>query len=278
VAIFLGLAAGLIYGAADFVGGLATKRAPLLTVVLLSQAFGAVLLAAALPLVAPAPVVASDVARGVGAGLAGALGVTWLYRGLARGRMSVVAPISAVVGALVPLVFGLLSGERPGLPALAGVALALGAVALVTSSGGGEGRRGASGAWDGATAGLGFGFFFILLAGARAGAGLWPIAGARLSSLALMGAVILIGRRWSAPPRGVTPAIATAGCLDVVSNVLYLLATRRGLLSLVAVVTSLYPVSTVVLARVVLKERSTPPQLIGVLCAVVGVALIARGG
>jgi drug/metabolite transporter (DMT)-like permease len=277
VAILLGLAAGLIYGAADFVGGLATKRAPLLTVVLLSQAFGAVLLVAALPLMAPAPVVASDVAWGTGAGVAGTVGVTWLYRGLARGRMSVVAPISAVVGALVPLVYGLASGERPGPPALAGAALALGAVALVTSSSGAEGERGASGATDGAAAGLGFGFFFILLANTRAEAGLWPIAGARLSSLAAMGALIVIGRRWSAPSRSVVPAIAGAGCLDVVSNVLYLLATRRGLLSLVAVVTSLYPVSTVALARVVLKERSTPPQSIGVVCAVVGVALIARG-
>jgi drug/metabolite transporter (DMT)-like permease len=276
MAIFLGLAAGLLYGAADFVGGLATKRAPLLAVVLLSQAFGAVLLAAALPVVAPAPMVASDFAWGTGAGVAGTVGVTWLYRGLARGRMSVVAPISAVVGALVPLVYGLLSGERPGPPALAGAALALGAVALVTSPSGGEAERGASGATDGAAAGLGFGFFFIFLANTRAEAGLWPIAGARLSSLVVMGALIAIGRRWSPPPRGVIPAIAGAGCLDVVSNVLYLLATRRGLLSLVAVVTSLYPVSTVALARAFLKERSTPPQSIGVICAVVGVALIAR--
>jgi drug/metabolite transporter (DMT)-like permease len=277
MAIWLGLAAGLIYGAADFVGGLAAKRAPLLPVVLLSQVFGAVLLVVALPLVTPATPDASDVAWGAGAGVAGALGVTWLYRGLARGRMSVVAPVAAVVGALVPLLFGLLSGERPGIVALAGAAIALASVALVSSSGGAAVTRATSGMWDGAAAGLGFGFFFISLANTAADAGLWPIAGARVSSLGLIGAVVLLGRRWSPPSRNVFPAIAAAGVLDVVSNVLYLLATRRGLLSLVAVVTSLYPASTVALARVLLKERVTSVQLTGVAGAVAGVALIAGG-
>jgi drug/metabolite transporter (DMT)-like permease len=280
VAILLGLAAGLIYGTADFIGGLATKRAPLLTVVLLSQVFGAGVLLLILPLVAPVPMLGSDVAWGASAGVAGALGVAWLYRGLARGRMSVVAPTSAVIGALIPLFFGLLSGERPGLLALTGAAVALASVVLVSSSSSdqpGSATRRASGALDGAIAGLGFGFFFIFLANTSANAGLWPIAGARVSSMGVIAAVVVVGRRWRPPPSGVVPGIAAAGTLDVVSNVLYLVATRSGLLSLVAVVTSLYPASTVALARLVLKERVTNLQLTGVAGAIAGVALIAGG-
>jgi drug/metabolite transporter (DMT)-like permease len=178
-------------------------------------------------------------------------------------------------------VFGLTAGERPGVLALVGVAVALLAIALVSASAGapdpGTGVVRGSGLPQAVLAGAGFGAFFICLEAAGASAGLWPLVGARVSSLSLAGLLLIVTGSPLRPAAGTARALAAAGALDVSANVLYLLAARRGLLSLVAVLTSMYPASTVVLARMVLRERLTPARVAGLGTALVGVALIALG-
>lgn len=286
MAALLGLAAAVTYGAADFVGGFVSRRTAVITVVLLSQAAGSVILALVFPAFDNGPVDATAVWWGAASGVAGSIGVCVLYRALAHGRMSVVAPTTAVIAAAIPVVFGLATGERPSATSLAGVAVALGAVALVSLSGE-PGRveaaehRGAaalaSGALPAIGAGLAFATFFILLKRADPGSGLWPLAGSRMSSLIVVGAAAAVTRTSLRPAPGTGRGIAAAGVLDVIANVFYLLATRLGLLSLVVVLTSLYPVSTVVLARLVLRERLGLPRLAGLAAAAVGIALIALG-
>jgi drug/metabolite transporter (DMT)-like permease len=278
--IVLGLGAALTYGAADFVGGFVTRRAHVLAVVLGSQLVGAVALAAVMPALVGEPATGRALAWGAASGLAGAIGVVFLYRGLAGGRMSVVAPVTAVVAATLPVIFGLVVGERPPGVALAGVAVALVAIGLISRPGPSD-RRDAAGSDSGVglalVAGVGFAAFFILLERAGPAAGLWPLVGARASSILLTGALALLT---SAPLRsatGMARPIAVVGLLDAAANVLYLLATQRGLLSLVAVLTSMYPATTVLLARFLLGERLTRLRAAGLGVAATAVALMAAG-
>lgn len=282
MAIVLGLAAALTYGAADFVGGLASRKAPLLSVVLLSQVAGTALLLAALPFFLDPGPTAPALGWGAASGAAGATGVLFLYKGLAAGSMSVVAPITAVEAAGVPVLWGLATGERPAPIAIAGVVVALVAVVLVS----GYEPLGAAtapktpllrrpGVADALRAGAAFGFFFILLANTGDEAGLWPLVGARAMSLSLLIALVLSRRHRLSPTPGARSAIVGAGVLDVAANLLYLLSTREGLLSIVAVLTSLYPASTVLLARVFLGETIGRVQIAGLAAAVAGVVMMA---
>ncbi|MFG2075835.1 EamA family transporter [Nonomuraea maritima] len=272
--VILATACAIVYGTADFFGGLATRRSRVLSVVVLSQIAGLVLVAGLLPLL-PGTYDAGAMGWGLAAGLSGAAGLVLFYRGLATGVMSVVAPTTAVTSAVLPVVFGLATGDRPGFWALTGVVLALGSVLLVSQEGGGAGRATTSSVLTSLAAGAGFGGFFILLSMAPHEAGLWPLLGARLSSVSAVALLALATRRTLRPGSGSLYVIVAAGVLDMVANVLYLLAQRDGLLSLVAVLVSLYPASTLLLARQVLGERLRAVQLTGVGCALVAVALIA---
>lgn len=293
MALVLGLAAALVYGAADFTGGLATRRTHALAVVVLSQVAGLGVLLVALPFIADGAPAGGDLARGAVAGIGGGAGVALLYRGLAVGRMSVVAPITAVGAAALPLLWGLLAGERPSSWALAGVVLALLAVVLVSAAPGAQpgdvaaagpgaggivrsGRALGPGVGEAVLAGVGFGVFFVVLEGTSADAGLWPLLGARTSIL-VAGAAALATRTPLRAAPGQRGRIALAGVLDMGANVLYLLASRQGLLSLVAVTVSLYPATTVLLARFVLGERLGTAQRSGLALAAAGVGLIALG-
>jgi drug/metabolite transporter (DMT)-like permease len=282
MAIALGLMAALVYGGADFLGGLASKRTPAFTVVLLSQLCGFVVLLAALPLVGVGEPLPRDLATGAAAGLFGGGGVALLYRSLAVGTMSVIAPITAVGASALPVMFGLLTGERPGPIALLGVGVAVVAVVLVSATPGGadtpaaSSRRLSPGIPQAVASGLAFGVFFILLDATSADAGLWPLVGARSSILVV--AVIALATRTSLRPNpGSMGRIVGSGVLDMAANVLYVLATRQGLLSVVAVLVSLYPATTVLLARVVLGERLHRMQIAGLGAVAMGVALIALG-
>ncbi len=285
MAILLGLAAAITYGAADFLGGYMTRRTNALTVVFIGQLLGTGLLVVALPFFLEGVPEAEWLLWGVAAGFAGGGGVIFLFRGLARGRMSLIAPVTGVEAAVLPMLYGLLNGERPSGLALAGVVIALIAITLVSLSHETEPvdptdvgrRRLPPGLVDGLIAGFGFSLFFIFLSQTGDEAGLWPLVGGRSASLVLVGGLALITRQTVKPPQGTLPGIAGSGFLDVGANLFYLLATRKGLLSIVAVLTSLYPAATVVLARIVLEERMTPVQLVGLAFAGGGVALIALG-
>lgn len=285
MAVLLGLLVAAAYGSGDFFGGLSAKKASVSAVVVLSQAMGLPLLAV-LVLLAGGEATTRVLLLGAAAGAVGGIGLTCLYRGLAIGRMSVVAPITAVGAAVVPLAWGLLQGERPGPAALVGVVVAIVAVGLVSRTG--------DDAIDGSDvpepsaarpylllaviAGTAFGGVFVLLAETGADAGFWPLVAGRLASITLLLIVGLATRQSFAPgTRLALLPMAAAGNLDMAANAIYLLAARRGLLALVAVLSSLYPVSTVLLARLALKEELLRVQVVGLGLAATGVALIASG-
>jgi drug/metabolite transporter (DMT)-like permease len=287
MAVLLGLLAGISYGTADFFGGMATKRNPMVRVVLVSQVAGFAPYLVALPFLPEGRFTAGAWVWGGLSGLAGAVGVGFLYLGLARGRMSVVAPTTAVVFAVVPVAFGLATGERPTALQLSGIAVALPAVALVsispeagvprTAAGTAVARMVKAGVPLAVASGLGIAAFAILLARSGEGTGPWPLVAARIVSVTVFLTAALASRTGVRPAAGSLPAIVAAGVLDVTANLLYLLATRKGLLSIAVVLTALYPAATVVLARFVLGERLSLVQLVGLVLALVGVAAIAAG-
>lgn len=275
MAIGLALFAALVYGAADFFGGLASRKTPAVAVVVLSQLAGFVILAIAW-FALPGRFYWSDVGFGVAAGFGGAVGIAALYAALAAGRMGVVSPITAVVGASVPVVVGLALHERPSGVALAGVALAFVAVALVSANG--ETKRislSEPGVRPALLSGIAIGVLYVFLARAHHDAGIALLVTTRVTSIALLVSYAFARRESLRPAPGTLPTILLAGALDMLANVLYFAATRYGLLSIVAVLTSLYPASTVFLARIVLGERLRRAQWIGVAVAIGGVALIA---
>ncbi|MEV5740523.1 DMT family transporter [Microbispora rosea] len=274
-AVALATACAVIFGTADFFGGLATRRSKVLAVVVLSQLGGLLLVAALLPVLPGHPSTAA-LAWGMASGVAGAFGIVLFYRGLATGMMSVIAPTTATTAMAVPVVFGLLTGDRPSALALVGVALGLFAVLLVSR----EPNGGANGPKAGPilaalVSGAGFGGFFVLLKLAPADSGTWPLLGARIASITLVALLALATRRSLRPVPGSLRVTIAAGVLDMAANVLYLFAAQRGMLTLVAVLVSLYPASTLLLARYVLGERLSPVQITGVGFALGAIALIA---
>jgi drug/metabolite transporter (DMT)-like permease len=277
--IILALAAALIYGAADFFGGLAAKRAVVWAVVFVSGAVGLATALIAVPLLGAGPPPPRDLAIGAAVGLVGLLGIAALYRGLAIARMSVVAPITAVVAAGMPIAYGVLRGERPSLGALVGIVLALGAVALVSRSSdedvAGDPEPQRAGLLLACLSGIGFGLVYVLLAASSRGA--WPLVASRSIFLVVTGLIVLWLRAPLLRPSGMLRLAALSGVLDMGANVLYLLALRYTLISIAAVIASLYPASTVMLARIVLHERLHRVQWVGVACAFAGVVLMARG-
>ncbi len=266
------------YGAADFLGGLATKRFATYSVLVFSQLTGLLVVLLALPLLPHATPTPSDFLWGAASGLSGGIGVALLYRGLAIGVMSVVAPVTAVCAVVIPLAVGAALGERPAGLALAGVLLALLAIVLVSQTGPtGEGKRPATGLGIAVASGICIGVFLVCLQRTGPAAGLWPLAAARATSVGLF-VVIAMARGAELRLRRASLAlIIGGGALDMLANVLYLLAVRVGPLGIVATLTSLYPASTVVLARVVLHERLRPVQLSGVVCAAAAIVLIVSG-
>jgi drug/metabolite transporter (DMT)-like permease len=280
VAVVLALASAVVYGASDFLGGLASRRAPVLAVVALSQLAGLLALVALLPWLG-GDAGAADLVWGAAAGLAGAAGLVVFFRTLARGVMSVVAPVTAVTAAALPVVVGLAGGERVGTGAAVGIALALVAVLLVSAEEGlGRlGRARTGGVLPALVAGSAFGLFFVLLDGTSEDAGLTPLVPARLTSIVLVLVVAGAGRQRLRTDRGALPLIALSGVGDMTANALFLLATQEGgRLAIVGVLASLYPVSTVVLAQLVLRERLVRAQIGGLVVAVAAVVLITGGG
>ena len=267
------------YGAADFLGGLATKRGSnVYAVVSFSQLAGLILVALCLPFLPPASPSAADLGWGAAAGLAGGIGVGLLYRGLAVGMMSVVAPVTAVCAVIIPVAAGAAFGERLAWPAGLGILLAIVAIVLISQSGDREeGRRVTKGLLIAVASGVAIGIFLVCLERTNPSAGLWPLVPARVVSVSLFVLAGLLTRNPVAPRREALPIVVAGGALDMVANILYLFAVREGPLSIVATLTSLYPASTVILARIVLHERLSWLQQAGVACAGVAIVLIVAG-
>src|SRR6187402_3415063 len=257
------------WGTGDFFGGLASRRAHVLTVLVVSQAVGLVGVAAWALASGDGPPGIGDVLPAVGAGAAGAAGLAALYRGMAIGAMGIVAPISAVSPA-VPLAVDLLRGDAPGGIQWAGIATALaGVVLLAREPGGGAPRAG--------LAALGFGLFVVGLDAASDGGATWAVVVARASStsLALCAVLVVAAPLW--PPTSLLPAIAAVGLFDTTANVLVAFATTYGSAGIIAVLSALYPLTTIVLARIVLGERLDRHRRVGGVLALAGAALVAVG-
>ena len=280
MAVVLALASAVVYGASDFLGGLASRKTSVFGVVALSQLSGLIALLALLPWLG-GPVGAADLAWGGAAGLAGAAGLVVFFRALAGGVMSVIAPVTAVTAAAVPVLVGLLAGNRIGVWAAAGIALALTAVVLVSAEGGLRALRAARPASlaPALVAGAAFGLFFVLLDRTSQTSGLTPLVAARMASVALVVLVATAGRQSLRVTRPALPLVALSGVGDMSANGLFLLATQQeGQLAITGVLASLYPVSTVLLAQVLLRERLVGAQVAGLAAAVVAVVLITLPG
>jgi drug/metabolite transporter (DMT)-like permease len=295
----IALPAALAYGVADFAGGIASRRAPVLAVTAGVQVVGLIALVPVVFVVGGAPSVAAFVLGALG-GLAGAAGLLLYLRGLAVGPMGVVAPLSAVVGAGLPLLIGIAWGERPTVLTLFAIAVALVAI-LLASAGTPRGGGGRTGPLLALGAGAGFALFFVALDATPADSALWPLLAGRLTTAPLLTllALTLLHRESTDPARrdrrsgtrsigtlgvldrstraGVGRLVVLSGVFDTGANVLFLLATRSGDLGVSAVVVSLYPVVVVLLARFVLGERLTGMQISSAGLALGASVLLAVG-
>jgi len=268
----------LLFGSSDFTGGFATRRAAPESVVFLSHLAG---LAAVLVLVltiGSGEAIAAEMWWGAAAGIVGVGGLVVLYLALATTPISVAAPVTAVVGAIVPVLAGVtLLGERPSGVAWLGIAVAVPAVALASAGHGAKGdpagvRRAVM---FGAVAGALFGVFGVFMENTTHVSGMWPLVAARAVSIPAVAVAALVRGRPLLPGREVTGIALVVGVMDMSANAFYIVALRDGLLSLVSVISSMYPVVTVALAWIVLRERITALQGAGLTLAALGIVLIA---
>jgi len=278
-AAVLALLGALSWGTGDFFGGLASRRAHVLTVLVLSQAVGLAGVAAWAVASGDSPPGLADIVPAVGAGAAGAAGLAALYRGMAIGAMGIVAPISALSPA-VPLAVDLVRGDAPAAVQWAGIATALTGVALLAREPGGTTTRGtglAAGVSLALVAALGFGLFVVGLDAASDGGATWAVVVARTSSTLVALCAVLLVSVPLRPPGGLLPAIAAVGVFDTTANALVAVATTYGSAGIVAVLSALYPLTTILRARVFLSERLNRPRRVGGALALAGAALVAIG-
>lgn len=277
----LALASALMYGMSDFAGGLLARRTSVWAVAVVTQVTSLLLIGVAAVLLPGRPA-GADLAWGALGGVGTGIGTAFLYRGLASGKMGVVAPLSAVGATIVPVAVGLVTGERPSLLTWGGIVCAVPAIWLVSSAADrvaetGAARRIGEGVADGLLAGLGFGVFFAALGQVPEGAGLGPVVVVEVFAIIT---VILLAVLFREPwiPRDVESLSAIGvGALAVGATVLFLLASQSGLLTVAAVLSSLYPAFTVVLAATVLREPIRGSQGMGLVLATFAVALVAAG-
>jgi drug/metabolite transporter (DMT)-like permease len=275
VAILVGLIVAAAFGGGDFLGGIASRESSTVTVLAFAQITAAVI-ATVVAVIAGGPLSSTAILLGVGAGALNVTALGCLYQGLAIGQIGEVAPVAAVIGAIIPVTWGLATGERPGAVALVGCAMAVVAAALITLE-----RDERKGFQVGRAhllalaAGIGFGTSFILFAKASHHAGFWPVLSARLTATLGVGIVILVMRAPRSLPKRPGRIAIGAGALDVTATVLQIVAVRLGLVAIVAPIASLAPAFTVVGAWWFLKEKASRTQLFGIIVAMVGLALIA---
>jgi drug/metabolite transporter (DMT)-like permease len=287
--LLLALGSALTWGAGDFFGGLATREAKAVGTTFVSQFVGLCALIVVCLLGAGGAFVGRDLAWGTAAGLSAVVGLGLFYEAMGRGAFGPVASITSVVSASVPIVVGLMFGERPPIIVLAGVLVAVVAIFLIAGERADPSeRRDNKRTWQSANAcavgaGLFFGGYFVLLSRTSSTSGLWPlVAGRGAAALALAMTMVVLGARdpktnWG-PSLPALKLAAVAGLLDASANALYFYASRTGLLSVVAVIASMYPASTILLARIRLNETVNRRRLIGMAVGLCAVGVIATAG
>lgn len=274
----LAIAGAAFYGSADFLGGLASRRESPLAVTILSQVFGVLLLFALVFLFPGSGPASTDLLWGGAGGVAGALGIVALYTALATGPMSLVAPVTASLAAALPALWDLVANGSPGPVTLAGLALAFAAIVTISAPDAKAARRDRMSPAVLALsigAGVAFGAFFVLLSYTSPDSGMWPLVGARATSLPVLLLIALVRRQGLRVGPGARVTTLAAGGLDMIANALVLAALQLGPLAVAAVLSALYPAATTVLAWFVLEERPDARHKIGIAMALVAVVLTA---
>jgi drug/metabolite transporter (DMT)-like permease len=271
----LGLAAALVWGAGDFGGGLASRRSPVYGVVLVSQLTGLLLCAALAIALGEGIPTGADLITCLVAGVLGAIGITMLYRGLAIGRMGIVAPVTGVLAAVIPVIAGFATEGVPGPIVVIGIVIAVIAVLLVSRVADESGGR--AGLTEALIGGTTIGLFGVAIAQLSEGNVFSALAVIRLVQGLFVAAVVLLIRAAWRPNASLLPALVAIGLLDTSGNAFYLLAVQTGQLAIASVLSAMYPVATVVLAMVVLREPMTRDHAVGIALAGVAIALIAAG-
>jgi drug/metabolite transporter (DMT)-like permease len=273
--VIFGLASAVAFGLGDFGGGWTSRRAPVLGVSLVVQGIGAALMVAAAIGSGERPLEPGPFGLAAIAGVVGVIGIVSLYHGLAVGRMGVVAPVTGVLAASVPVAVGVVLEGAPPPIVGAGIALAFLAVILVSRAPGADGRR--SGFEFAVAAGLGIGAFNVFLGLVPEGHVFWPLTVLKVSAAAVIAVVALLGRRAWRVPRAVLPAAIAVAIADMAGNGLFLLAAQAGELAVASVLSSLYPVTTVLLAATVLREPIGRGHAVGIAIAVLAIICIGSG-
>jgi drug/metabolite transporter (DMT)-like permease len=293
LAVFLALAAAVSFGGSDYVAGLAARRAGLVvSVTVMAEVVKAVLVVSIVPFVSSQLPSGPSLAWGAVAGVSGGIGEMTLYAGLRQAAFSVASSVSAVVAAAFSVLAGLLLGERPGALQFAGIALAVPAIVAVSVRGPGAEPTGSCGVgrgpdatarhtagvlW-GLIAGAGFGLSLTALNRAGSATDLWPLVVAELAALATVACTAAVIGEFRLPPAATRWLAVVSGILGTAGIFCFFLATHRGLLAITAVIYSLFPAVTIVLARILSRERLTVIRMIGLILAAASVALIAAGG
>lgn len=278
--VLLAIGAALSWGTSDFFGGLAGRRSPrdISVAVSLWATVGGLVGLSVLSQVFPtAGLVGNDAWLAAGAGAGGALGVAMLYRGLRIGRMGVVAPITGALAAVVPVAVGAIAGERPGVVAWVGIGATLAAIVLASRPAAEHATAGRTGVLEAVVSGIGFGIVFTLLDATSADSGLLVFVPMKLASLGVLLAAGVVARQPFIVPRPTVRLLVAIALFDNAANVLFLYATRSGLLTIAAVLSSLYPVVTVVLARFREHEHLARHQQVGLALALAGVVALTLG-
>ncbi|MFW6363740.1 MAG: EamA family transporter [Spirochaeta sp.] len=273
---FAGLSA-LLYGTADFSGGLASRRSPVIGVLVISQILGLIIALIAAPLLGWTRVTPPDLLWGAAAGLTGAFGLAYLYKGLAEGFVAIVAPLAAVIGAAVPVLGGVLLGEMPGVTGWIGIAVSTPAIFLLAYEPGAhlERTRMLTSMYCGAIAGIAFGAFFILISRPAEASGFWPIVSSRTASVVVVSILARLQGRSIRIARESIPAVAVTGSFDTAANIAFVISARLELLPIVSIISSLCPGPTVLLGRFVLGEYLTANRIAGLVLALFGVAMLS---
>jgi drug/metabolite transporter (DMT)-like permease len=273
LSILYGILSAATWGAGDFIGGLASKQTSPYRVLFLAEIAGMIpFTVLALSLREPMPP-ASDMLVGAGSSLIGLAGLLFLYRALASNQMTIAAPVSALFAALIPVIFGFFTLGVPSTTTLIGFGLAFAAVWLISQT---DMTNWRFSLWElrlALLSGFFFGLYFLTLHRATLNAFFWPLAAARFAGFLALGLYALIARQPALPPRNIWGLSVVNGLLDIGGNAFYVLAAQTGRLDVAAVLSALYPASTVLLAWIFLKERITWLQTVGVLLAFIAIVL-----
>lgn len=276
LSIFFGLMSALVWGSADFAGGLASRHSSAYRVVLVAEWIGLVLLVAIVALMGEPFFGWISWLWCASAGVVGSLGLVLLYHAMAQGKMSLAIPVSALMAALLPAIVGSFLEGLPGWTTFAGFALALAAIWFISKppAGAPEATPGLSGLWLPLLAGVGFGLYFILVHQGNQSSVIWPMVASRSGGSLLLLLFLLLRRQSWKPARSAVPLIFLNAVLDIGGNAFYILSDQFGRLDVAAVISSLYPAATIGLAWLFLKERIASTQWIGIVFALMALVLI----